>query len=165
MTGHLRLAGPTTPAGLPRAKVAGEGLRSPTGLDQTEVTVMATTTVTPSPRRVTEPAAAAEVRAARTTLRRTRDDAEDVPEGPRWKRSAACREMPTALFFPAGNFYLARLDEERAKALCSSCPVRARCLTYAIEHQEPYGVWGGLNPDERRALTSAPAITGPESRR
>ena len=108
---------------------------------------------------MTDPAAPA-VRADRTTRRQTRDDAEAVPEGPHWNRSAACRETPTALFFPAGNFHLARLDEERAKAVCSSCPVRARCLAYAIDHQEPYGVWGGLNPDERRALTTAPAITG-----
>lgn len=32
---------------------------------------------------------------------------------------------------------------EVAKALCASCPVRAQCLTSAIERREPWGVWGG----------------------
>jgi WhiB family redox-sensing transcriptional regulator len=32
---------------------------------------------------------------------------------------------------------------ERAKALCSGCPVRAACLAGALEREEPWGVWGG----------------------
>jgi WhiB family transcriptional regulator, redox-sensing transcriptional regulator len=76
-----------------------------------------------------------------------------VPASPRWQRRASCRETPTALFFPAGSSRRLMLaDEERAKIICSTCPVRARCLAFAIEHQEPDGVWGGLNADERRAL-------------
>ena len=34
-------------------------------------------------------------------------------------------------------------DIARAKALCTSCPVRAACLAGAIERREPWGVWGG----------------------
>jgi WhiB family redox-sensing transcriptional regulator len=73
----------------------------------------------------------------------------------RWQRRAACRESPLALFFPPGNSRLTRFDEERAKAVCSSCPVRNQCLSFAMEHEEPFGVWGGLNAEERRALKSA----------
>jgi WhiB family redox-sensing transcriptional regulator len=40
----------------------------------------------------------------------------------------------------------------RAKAVCSSCPVIQRCLRWALEAREPYGVWGGLSVDEREAL-------------
>jgi WhiB family transcriptional regulator, redox-sensing transcriptional regulator len=34
-------------------------------------------------------------------------------------------------------------DVELAKSLCVDCPVRAQCLTGAIERREPWGVWGG----------------------
>lgn len=35
------------------------------------------------------------------------------------------------------------MDVERAKLLCSRCPVRALCLAGALERREPWGVWGG----------------------
>jgi WhiB family redox-sensing transcriptional regulator len=34
-------------------------------------------------------------------------------------------------------------DVETAKALCVSCPLRARCLAEALARREPWGVWGG----------------------
>lgn len=34
-------------------------------------------------------------------------------------------------------------DVETAKALCVSCPLRARCLADALDRREPWGVWGG----------------------
>lgn len=34
-------------------------------------------------------------------------------------------------------------DLMRAKAICSSCPLRAACLAGAVERREPWGVWGG----------------------
>lgn len=35
------------------------------------------------------------------------------------------------------------VDVERAKAVCTDCPIRATCLAEAIERREPWGVWGG----------------------
>jgi WhiB family redox-sensing transcriptional regulator len=32
---------------------------------------------------------------------------------------------------------------ERAKALCTGCPVQEGCLTGALERRETWGVWGG----------------------
>jgi WhiB family transcriptional regulator, redox-sensing transcriptional regulator len=32
---------------------------------------------------------------------------------------------------------------ERAKQLCSGCPIKAACLEGALARQEPWGVWGG----------------------
>ena len=39
-----------------------------------------------------------------------------------------------------------------AKKLCSVCPVKAECLTYAIKVNETDGIWGGLTLRERRQL-------------
>jgi hypothetical protein len=40
----------------------------------------------------------------------------------------------------------------RAKAVCATCPVAAECLTWAIESNQPEGIWGGHTPKERRAI-------------
>lgn len=39
-----------------------------------------------------------------------------------------------------------------AKSICRSCPVRERCLDYALDNREPYGIWGALTERERRKL-------------
>ena len=36
-----------------------------------------------------------------------------------------------------------------AKALCKECPLLIQCFAYAIEAQEPYGIWAGTLPHER----------------
>ena len=45
--------------------------------------------------------------------------------------------------------------ESEAKAICSGCEMRDRCLADAMRHREKAGVWGGLNPEERRELARA----------
>ena len=64
-----------------------------------------------------------------------------------WRESAACRDMDTAVFFPA-------TDEEAApaKAICAICPVRDECLEFALLTRQDDGVWGGLTEVERRRL-------------
>jgi WhiB family redox-sensing transcriptional regulator len=42
--------------------------------------------------------------------------------------------------------------ERRAKSVCATCPVQKECLEHAISVDERYGIWGGLNHDERRLL-------------
>jgi WhiB family redox-sensing transcriptional regulator len=39
-----------------------------------------------------------------------------------------------------------------AKQVCAACPARVDCLDYALRVSEPLGIWGGLDPAERRAL-------------
>lgn len=59
------------------------------------------------------------------------------PGGPPAAGELPCQHEP-ALFFaerPA--------DVARAKELCALCPVRATCLTGALQRGEPCGVWGG----------------------
>ena len=45
-------------------------------------------------------------------------------------------------------------DETYAKSICRICPLLITCAQYAIESNEEFGVWGGLTPNERRALRS-----------
>ena len=40
-----------------------------------------------------------------------------------------------------------------AKRACLACPVRESCLRDALESDERFGVWGGLDPAERRRVT------------
>ncbi len=68
--------------------------------------------------------------------------------------------LPDGVVLPGGHPQACAREEERAKTICSACPVRARCLAFAFEHDEAYGVWGGLNPEERRALAAAPPRPG-----
>lgn len=46
----------------------------------------------------------------------------------------------------------ASLPYSYAKKLCAECPIRLKCLAYAVEADEPYGVWGGMTTRERRRL-------------
>ncbi|RYZ15698.1 MAG: WhiB family transcriptional regulator, partial [Myxococcaceae bacterium] len=39
-----------------------------------------------------------------------------------------------------------------AKQFCGVCPVRAQCLDWALEINEPWGIYGGTDPLERRWL-------------
>jgi WhiB family transcriptional regulator, redox-sensing transcriptional regulator len=72
-----------------------------------------------------------------------------------WQQAGACRNGSGADFYPPihGERKHERIARERrAKAVCASCPVRIDCLEYAIHFDERYGIWGGLNQDERRHL-------------
>ncbi|MCU7826926.1 WhiB family transcriptional regulator [Kitasatospora sp. DSM 101779] len=78
-----------------------------------------------------------------------------------WQLQGACRRSDARLFFhPSGERGRAHDErEEAAKRICGDCPVRAECLAHALSVREPYGVWGGMGEDERRA------VMGPARRR
>lgn len=69
-------------------------------------------------------------------------------------QGAACKgEDPDLFFGPFAEFVTARQQREaKAKAICARCPARAECLEFALDTREAYGVWGGMNEDERRAM-------------
>lgn len=69
-----------------------------------------------------------------------------------WRDRAACLTVDPELFFPVGNTGPAVEQIDRAKAVCSHCPVTEHCLQYALDTNQDSGVWGGLSEDERRAL-------------
>lgn len=72
-------------------------------------------------------------------------------QGWSWQDDAACKGEDLVLFFGPENERQPQKDirERKAKAICSQCPARNECLTYALERPEKYGTWGGLNEDER----------------
>jgi WhiB family redox-sensing transcriptional regulator len=64
-----------------------------------------------------------------------------------WRARGHCAETDPELFFPPRDG-----PADEARAICGSCAVRRQCLAYAITADEPYGIWGGLDPGERRNL-------------
>jgi WhiB family transcriptional regulator, redox-sensing transcriptional regulator len=69
-----------------------------------------------------------------------------------WWSLAACQSADPDLFFPISGSGPARVQVERAKAVCADCPVRTDCLRYALAAGPLQGVWGGLTEEERRLL-------------
>lgn len=73
-----------------------------------------------------------------------------------WRRKAACRTIDPNLFFPSGFADPSAVaDRAMAKALCSTCPCKQPCLDFAMETRQEFGVWGGLDEQERLALRRA----------
>lgn len=63
-----------------------------------------------------------------------------------WSEDAACRSAdPDELFADS-------TVQNRAKAVCTGCPVRTECLADALDNRVEWGVWGGMTERERRAL-------------
>lgn len=76
------------------------------------------------------------------------------PDDKDWVESRAC--VDPHYINKAGervplDFFDGRRKAE-AKAICATCPVTQECLEFALKHDEKYGVWGGLDADERKAL-------------
>lgn len=69
-----------------------------------------------------------------------------------WRNSAACLGAETDVFFPAGSSPEALDQVEEAKRDCQRCPVREQCLAWALEAKQDFGVWGGLDEEERREI-------------
>ena len=70
-----------------------------------------------------------------------------------WMGEAICASVdPEAWFPPKGA------STREAKAICRGqggrpgCPVRLKCLEYALANDDRFGVWGGMSERERRNL-------------
>jgi WhiB family redox-sensing transcriptional regulator len=91
----------------------------------------------------------AEVLAKARPARRVAPAADDMA----WQDRGACRGYDSALFFPTEG---GGRETEQAKRVCGRCPVVAECGRWALDMREPYGVWGGMTEEERRALLGLP---------
>lgn len=69
-----------------------------------------------------------------------------------WRSRGACVSADPDLFFPISPDGPSQRQEARARAVCERCPVRADCLTFAVETRQAHGVWGGLGEAELARL-------------
>lgn len=82
----------------------------------------------------------------RTALEMTLDDLFGAVEQ-EWQEQALCAQTDPEAFFPEKGG-----STREAKRICQGCPVRDECLEFALEHDERFGIWGGLSERERRRL-------------
>jgi len=67
-----------------------------------------------------------------------------------WMDRGLCAETdPEAFFVEKGG------STRPAKRICARCPVRVECLNFALDHDEQFGVYGGLSARERRNIKRA----------
>ena len=64
-----------------------------------------------------------------------------------WQEQALCAQTDPEAFSPEKGG-----STREAKAVCELCEVRDECLSYALENDERFGIWGGLSERERRRL-------------
>lgn len=64
-----------------------------------------------------------------------------------WSARGHCAQTDPELFFPLRDG-----PAPEARAICRCCRVRLQCLAYAVVAEEPFGIWGGLDPRERHNL-------------
>ena len=76
-----------------------------------------------------------------------------------WLNSAKCVDVEDKdIFFPPRDKNLYKEIADKAKSICygrdgkPECPVRVRCLLYAEEIDDQYGIFGGMSHRERNAL-------------
>lgn len=78
----------------------------------------------------------------------------EYDKGYDWRDEAVCASVDPELFHPIGYKSGSDLLQiEQARAVCNSCPVKAKCLEFAIEKRIPDGIMGGLTPAERSIYT------------
>lgn len=86
---------------------------------------------------------------------------EIVPPPGAWRKDGACHNQPhltAQYFYPPGEVDKGWQDPSvigagtQAKALCDTCPVEQPCLEYAMATNQPFGVWGGKDARQRRAM-------------
>ncbi len=64
-----------------------------------------------------------------------------------WQDAALCSQVDGEIFFPEKGG-----STRAAKRVCAACTVRSECLEFALETDQPHGIWGGMSERERRRL-------------
>lgn len=71
-----------------------------------------------------------------------------------WQKNALCRGEASAIFFDDESTHI----RGAYTIFCSRCPVRSRCLEYALLYNMT-GIWGGMTDKERHRLYSKDYIS------
>jgi hypothetical protein len=64
-----------------------------------------------------------------------------------WIDQTACTPDTFDLFFSRKS-----KEQDKAIAICNSCPVKLQCLRTAVANNEEFGIFGGKTPDERKNI-------------
>jgi len=64
-----------------------------------------------------------------------------------WMEFAACKGADPELFFAEKNY---RASTAKAREYCRNCIVYKDCLKFAVDNKITHGIWGGLNPGQRK---------------
>lgn len=73
-----------------------------------------------------------------------------------WRDDASCKGRHIDLWYPPMDAEVPEHYYSIAREVCHRCPVWEQCLSDATKPPvEVWGMWGGLTPQERTALTSA----------
>jgi len=70
-----------------------------------------------------------------------------------WLDAASCRTVDPEIFFADTTDEKSRRQIKEARDICGSCLVMNECLDYAIQNKIPYGIFGGLDPEERNKVS------------
>lgn len=64
-----------------------------------------------------------------------------------WMASGLCAQADAQAWFPETSN-----NHQVPKRICRGCPVRDDCLSFALAHDEQFGIWGGHDTAERNRL-------------
>lgn len=70
-----------------------------------------------------------------------------------WQADANCVGVDPDIFFPERG-----TSTKEAKSICKACVACERCLNYALDNGEKFGIWGGTSERERRRLRRVRAV-------
>lgn len=70
-----------------------------------------------------------------------------------WRDLAACASLSPEdqkAFFGEAEGLSTEKQHEQARMVCYLCPVQIPCLSYCVESDTDFGVWGGLTESQRK---------------
>jgi hypothetical protein len=77
-----------------------------------------------------------------------------VPDQFRWQRGAACKGVPSYVFFPEERAFEgfeenALFAGKNANDYCATCPVKSICQEFSVLH-DMEGIWANTTDGQRR---------------
>ena len=85
-----------------------------------------------------------------------------------WEDNALCRTLPESQkkdFYPLKHDGEGKQQVNRARRLCSDCPVVVECLHASLVTNEKHGVWGMTSPKQRARMRKDYTITNEDGKR